>query len=37
MQGSSESLGIVILVMLGFVAVSVIGQVVKVLIRTDKK
>ncbi len=37
MQGASESLGVVVLVMLGFVAVSVVGQLVKVLIRIDKK
>ncbi len=37
MQGSSESLGVVVLVMLGFVAVSVVGQLVKVLFRVGKK
>ncbi|MBU0943917.1 MAG: hypothetical protein KJ804_13980 [Proteobacteria bacterium] len=37
MNDTPESLGFVILVILGFITISVVGQLIKILLRTPKK
>jgi hypothetical protein len=37
MQSASENIGVVVLVMIGFVAISVIGQLIKTLVRIRKR
>ncbi len=37
MDGASENLGLVILAILGFITISVVGQLIKVLLRIERK
>lgn len=37
MDGTPENLGLVILAMLGFITISVVGQLIKMLLRVGRK
>lgn len=37
MDGAPENLGLVILAILGFITISVVGQLVKMFLRIEKK
>lgn len=37
MQDAPENLGLVILAILGFITISVVGQLIKLFLRNDKK
>lgn len=37
MHGATENLGLVILAILGFITVSVVGQLIKMVLRFEKK